>query len=63
MVAHSSIPAGKIPRTEEPGGLHCRGRKESDTTEAAGHEHAQTRTREEAWRRHPSRRDHAVLEP
>ena len=27
MVAHSSTPAGKVPRTEEPGGLHCRGRR------------------------------------
>ena len=36
---------------------------ESDATETAGHKHAQARTREEAWGRHPSRRNHAVLEP
>ena len=30
---HSSIPAGKIPRTEEPGRLQSMGQKESDTTE------------------------------
>ena len=32
MATHSSILAGKIPWTEEPGGLH-RVAKESDTTE------------------------------
>ena len=30
---HSSIPAGKIPWTEEPGRLQSMGQKESDTTE------------------------------
>ena len=30
---HSSIPAWRIPWTEEPGGLQSTGRKESDTTE------------------------------
>ena len=30
---HSSIPAGKIPWTEEPGRLWSMGQKESDTTE------------------------------
>ena len=35
MAAHSSILAGEIPWTEEPGGLQSRGvHKESDTTEA-----------------------------
>ena len=33
MTAHSSIPAWKIPWTEEPGGLSPRGHEESDTTE------------------------------
>ena len=33
MATHSSILAWKIPRTEEPGGLHPWDRKESDTTE------------------------------
>ena len=30
--AHSSIPAWRIPWTEEPGGLQSMGSKESDTT-------------------------------
>ena len=33
MATHSSILAWRIPRTEEPGGLQSRGRKESDRTE------------------------------
>ena len=33
MANHSSIPAWKIPWTEEPGGLQSMGHKESDTTE------------------------------
>ena len=33
MATHSSILAGKIPWTEELGGLQSTGRKESDTTE------------------------------
>ena len=33
MATHSSILAWRIPWTEEPGGLHSWGRKESDTTE------------------------------
>ena len=33
MTARSSIPAWRIPWTEEPGGLQYRGCKESDTTE------------------------------
>ena len=34
MATHSSVLAWRIPRTEEPGGLHSPwGRKESDTTE------------------------------
>ena len=33
MAAHSSILAGRIPWTEEPGGLRSTGCKESDTTE------------------------------
>ena len=33
MATHSSIPAWRIPWTEEPGGLQSTGCKESDTTE------------------------------
>ena len=33
MATHSSILGGRIPWTEEPGGLKSRGHKESDTTE------------------------------
>ena len=33
MATHSSIPAWRIPRTEESGGLQFKGCKESDTTE------------------------------
>ena len=33
MATHSSIPAWRIPWTEELGGLQCTDRKESDTTE------------------------------
>ena len=33
MAPHSSIPAWRIPWTEEPGGLQSMGCKESDTTE------------------------------
>ena len=32
MATHSSIPAWRIPQTEEPGGLQSWGGKESDTT-------------------------------
>ena len=32
MEIHSSIPAWKIPQTEEPGGLQSMGSQESDTT-------------------------------
>ena len=32
---HSSLPAWRIPRTEEPGGLRSWGRKGSDTTHLA----------------------------
>ena len=35
MATHSCILAWKIPWTEEPGGLHFMGRKESDATEHA----------------------------
>ena len=35
MATHSSILAYKIPWTEEPGGLHFLGHKESDKTEQA----------------------------
>ena len=36
LATHSSVPAWRIPRTEEPGGLPSResGIAESDTTEA-----------------------------
>ena len=33
MATHSSIPAWRIPWTEEPGGLQSISHKESDTTE------------------------------
>ena len=33
MATRSSILAGRIPWTEEPGGLQSMGHKESDTTE------------------------------
>ena len=33
MATHSSILAWEIPRTEEPGGLHCMGSQELDMTE------------------------------
>ena len=33
MATHSSIPAWRIPWTEEPGGLQSIGHKELDTTE------------------------------
>ena len=33
MATHSSVLAWRIPRTEEPGGLQSKGRKEPDTTE------------------------------
>ena len=36
MAAHFSILAWKIPWTEEPGGLHPGGHRESDTTEGLG---------------------------
>ena len=32
MATHSSFFVWRIPRTEEPGGLQSRGRRESDTT-------------------------------
>ena len=35
MAAHSSMLAWRIPWTEEPGGLHPWGHKESDTTATA----------------------------
>ena len=37
MTTHSSIPAWKIPWTEESGGLCPQARKESDMTEATQH--------------------------
>ena len=33
MATHSSIPAWRIPRMEEPGGLQARGVAELETTE------------------------------
>ena len=33
MAAHSSVPAWRLPWTEEPGGLKSMGSQESDTTE------------------------------
>ena len=37
MAIHSSILAWRIPGTEEPGGLHPWGHKESDTIEGLKH--------------------------
>ena len=37
IATHSSILAGKIPRTEKPGGYGPWGLKESDITEATNH--------------------------
>ena len=37
MATHFSIPAWRIPRTEEPGGLQSMGYKESDMTEQLTH--------------------------
>ena len=37
MATHSSIPAWKIPQTEDPGGLQSMGWQESDTTEQLNH--------------------------
>ena len=37
MATHASIPAWRIPRTEEPGGLQPEGCKESDMTEGTEH--------------------------
>ena len=34
MATHSSVLAWRIPGTGKPGGLHLRGLRESDTTEA-----------------------------
>ena len=42
MASHSSILSWRIPWTEEPGGLHPCGHKESDTTEGLTHKHTQT---------------------
>ena len=42
MATHSSIPAWKIPWTEEPGGYSPQGHKESDTTEATQHNTTQS---------------------
>ena len=39
VATHSSILAGKIPWTAEPGGLQSKGHKESDTTEATSQAH------------------------
>ena len=46
MVAHSRTLAGKIPWTEEPGGLQCMDLKESDTAEMTKdvHTHIHTHT-------------------
>ena len=47
IATHSSILAGKIPWTEDPGSYSPRGLKESDMTEATEHActHAKTYTR------------------
>ena len=41
MATNSSIPAWRIPRTKEPGGLQSTGHKESDTAEGTEHSTAQ----------------------
>ena len=38
MATHSRVLAWRVSQTEEPGGLQSTGLKESDTTEATGHE-------------------------
>ena len=48
MATHSSIPAWRIPRTEEPGGCSPWGHKESDTTERLTH----TRSSEKLTKKH-----------
>ena len=42
MATCSSILAGKIPRTEEPGGLHYEGSQELETTKRMTGTHART---------------------
>ena len=45
MATHSSILDGKIPRTEEPGGLQSTGvTKELDTIDVTEHTHTNTHT-------------------
>ena len=39
MATHSSIPAWRIPCTEEPGGLQSMGSQDSDTPERLNHHH------------------------
>ena len=43
MATHSSVLAGRIPWTEDPGGLQSRGLQESDTTAVTEHAHLQAR--------------------
>ena len=47
MATHSSIPAWKIPWTEEPGGLQSMGHKESDMTAWLTHTYTHTHTHNE----------------
>ena len=49
MAIHSSIPAWKIPWTEEPGGLQLKGCKESNTTEQLTHTHTHTNICSHFW--------------
>ena len=51
MATHSSILAGRIPWTEEPGGYSPCGRKESDMTERLTflHSRAQRKEMSEIW--------------
>ena len=44
MATHPSNPAGRMPRTEEPGRLQSMGCKESDITEATLHTHTHVHT-------------------
>ena len=39
VATHSSVPAWRIPWTEEPSGLQSMGSQESDTTEQLNHHH------------------------
>ena len=50
METHSNILSGKIPWTEEPGGLESRDHKESDTTEGLSTQHILFSEEHTTWR-------------